>query len=179
MIKKLFLLLAFIFLADYAGPALRAQATLPPLAREQVALIRKIEGRLMAPCCYTQTIRDHDSQVAVDMRNEVTAFVASGKSEEEIITYYRTKYGETILVVPDGLTGHLLTILPMTGFLVATGVLCLFIRRNPLRGGAAPLQRFRLTEPRRRGLLFNVGFGLKLETSDGPKSLRPYPHDAY
>jgi hypothetical protein len=29
----------------------------------------------------------------------------------EIITYYRKKYGETILVVPDGLQGHLLTIL--------------------------------------------------------------------
>ena len=133
--KKLFMLIAFAWLFSHALPGLRAQSALRPLTHTQATLIRKIEGRLMAPCCYTQTIRDHDSQVAADMRNEVTAFVASGKSEDEIISYYRTKYGETILVVPDGTTGHLLTFLPMIGFLVATGVLCFFIRRSVKRSG--------------------------------------------
>ena len=98
-----------MLLLGFAAGSARAQPTLPSLTPDQLARIRKIEGRLMAPCCYTQTIRDHDSQVAVDMRNEVTAFVASGKSEQDIITYYRTKYGETILVVPDGMSGGLLT----------------------------------------------------------------------
>ena len=94
----------------------------------------------MAPCCYTQTIRDHDSQVAVDMRNEVTAFVASGKSEDEIITYYRTKYGETILVVPDGLQGHLLTILPLTAFFVSASLLLMFIRKSVSTGNTVAVQ---------------------------------------
>jgi cytochrome c-type biogenesis protein CcmH len=130
MVEKLFMLFAFALLFSHAVTGLRAQSALPPLTQAQKALVRRIEGRVMAPCCYTQTIRDHDSQVAVDMRNEVTALVASGKSEQEIITYYRTKYGETILVVPDGLQGQLLTFLPMIGFLLATGGLCLFIRRS-------------------------------------------------
>jgi cytochrome c-type biogenesis protein CcmH/NrfF len=63
------------------------------------------------------------------MRNEVTALVASGKSEQEIITYYRKKYVETILVVPDGLQGHLLTFLPLASSLVSAALLVIFIRK--------------------------------------------------
>ena len=48
----------------------------------------------------------------------------------EIITDCRKKYGETILVVPDGLQGHLLTILPLSAFLVATGLLLIYIRKT-------------------------------------------------
>jgi cytochrome c-type biogenesis protein CcmH len=91
----------------------------------------------MAPCCYTQTIRDHDSQVAVDMRNEVTAFVASGKSEQEIITYYRTKYGETILVVPDGNTVRIAYGIPVAASLAAVGLLFFAIRRSVKAGEVA------------------------------------------
>ena len=50
-----------------------------PFTPGQEAKIKKIEGRLMAPCCYTQTILDHNSQVAADMRDEVAAMVAAGK----------------------------------------------------------------------------------------------------
>jgi len=128
--KKLLMLFAFMSLLGNAAGALRAQSALPPLTHAQEALIRKIEGRLMAPCCYTQTIRDHDSQVAEEMREEVTDLVVSGKSEKEIITYYRTKYGETILAVPDGFSGALLVILPISALLVSAGALLVHIRRS-------------------------------------------------
>lgn len=127
--SKLPAILALALLGLAAIPG-RAQTAPPPITHEQEALIRKIEGRLMAPCCYAQTIRDHDSQVAVEMRNEVTAFVVSGRSEEEIITYYKTKYGETILVVPDGLQGRLLTTLPLVAFFLAIGLLLLYTQKS-------------------------------------------------
>ncbi len=120
------------FLLGLATPAVCAQSAPAPLTRDQSATIRKIEGRLMAPCCYTQTIRDHDSQVAEEMREEVTAMVVSGKSEQEIITYYRAKYGETILVVPDGMSGGLLTFTPVMFFVASTGLLLFFIRRSTI-----------------------------------------------
>lgn len=126
------LALALLGLAAIPG---RTQTAPAPITHEQEALIRKIEGRLMAPCCYTQTILDHDSQVAVDMRNEVTAFVASGESEQEIITYYKNKYGETILVVPDGIQGHILTILPFVAFFLAMGLLLLYIQKSARASG--------------------------------------------
>jgi cytochrome c-type biogenesis protein CcmH len=101
-----------------------------PLSPMQNAKIRKIEGRLMAPCCYTQTILEHESQVAEQMREEVTAMVVSGKSEQEIVTYYKTKYGETILVVPDGAAGSLTYGMPVAALAISSGVLFFFIRRS-------------------------------------------------
>lgn len=113
-----------------------AAQSLKPTAA-QAALIRKIEGRLMAPCCYTQTIFDHQSEVAAQMRDQVTAMVASGKSETDIINYYRKAYGETILVVPDGVSGGLLTCIPLLLFVASTGLLFFAIRRSGINREAA------------------------------------------
>jgi cytochrome c-type biogenesis protein CcmH len=67
--------------------------------------IRKLEGSLMAPCCYSQTIDVHMSMEAAQMRDEVSNMVLAGKSDDEILWFYRAKYGETILVVPAGSAG--------------------------------------------------------------------------
>jgi len=74
---------------------------------EQAKTIVKLEDRLMAPCCYSQTIRVHMSAEAEQMREEVTDMVTAGKNEQDIIKYYKAKYGETILVVPDGGAGQI------------------------------------------------------------------------
>lgn len=135
--------------------AARAQAQQIPVAPtgEQAALIRKIEGRLMAPCCYTQTILDHQSDVAAQMREEVTAMVASGKSEAEIITYYRVKYGETILVVPDGLSGGLLAFTPPLLFIASACFLFFGIRRSANLKAAAATVGAVESPPERSALL--------------------------
>jgi len=127
-----------LFLAISAAPLLlgiapqaaRAQIAAAPTTSQQGKKIKEIEGRIMAPCCYTQTIRDHESQVAEEMREEVVAMVLSGKSEQEIVNYYRTKYGETILVVPDGMSGGLLTFTPVMIFMVSAGLVVFFVRRS-------------------------------------------------
>jgi cytochrome c-type biogenesis protein CcmH len=72
---------------------------------DQNLRIRKLEGSLMAPCCYSQTIDVHMSMEAEQMRDEVSNMVLAGKSDNEILRLYRAKYGETILVVPAGRAG--------------------------------------------------------------------------
>lgn len=101
-----------------------------PLTSGQSAKIEKLESKLMAPCCYTQTIREHHSQEAEQMREEVTSMVAAGKSEQEIISYYKAKYGETILVVPDGMAGTLTYLIPVGMFVLSSGLLIFVIRRS-------------------------------------------------
>jgi cytochrome c-type biogenesis protein CcmH len=101
-----------------------------PLTAGQRARIDKLENKFMAPCCYTQTIREHNSQEAEQMREEVTSMVASGKSEQEIIGYYKAKYGETILVVPDGMSGALTYLIPVGVFVLSSGFLIFAIRRS-------------------------------------------------
>jgi len=101
----------------------------------QRGTIRNIETRLMAPCCYTQMIDVHESEIAQQMRSEVTEMVMEGKSEPEILTYYKTEYGESILAVPDGRTGTVAFAIPI--IVLPTAALLLFagIRK---RGSVRP-----------------------------------------
>lgn len=97
--------------------------------------IHRIECKLMAPCCYSQTIDVHDSEIARQMRGEVTAMVMAGKSEQEVLDYYKTEYGESILAVPDGATGTLVFSLPAYATVFAVlALLCrmvITVRRRP------------------------------------------------
>jgi len=94
--------------------------------------IHKIEGRLMAPCCYTQTIDVHESEIAQQMRGEVTAMVMNGQSEQKIIDYYKAEYGVVILVVPDGISGTLAYSIPLCVTLLAALALMIGIARTVL-----------------------------------------------
>jgi len=86
---------------------------------DQAKRIERLENKLMAPCCYSQNIHDHMSQEAAEMRDEVMEMVEAGESEQDIITYYRTKYGERILAMPDGKTGEVAYTVPVTIALLA------------------------------------------------------------
>jgi cytochrome c-type biogenesis protein CcmH len=97
--------------------------------------IHRIEGKLMAPCCYSQTIDVHDSEVARQMRGEVTTMVMAGKSEQEVLDYYKTEYGESILAVPDGAAGTLVFSVPAYATVFAVLALLygmvITVRRRP------------------------------------------------
>lgn len=115
---------------------LLAVTSLTPAQKQEVD---HLERQLMAPCCYTQTIHDHMSAEAEQMREEVVGMVAAGKSETEIKNYYRAKYGETILVTPDGRTGLVAFGVPVAVSLAALLLLGLVMRRKVL-GDRARLQ---------------------------------------
>lgn len=104
----------------------------PTLAQRQS--IQRLEQRLMAPCCYSQTIADHMSEIAYQMRDEVTARVIAGQSDEEIISYYRRQYGDKILVVPDGASGVVAFAIPPIALLGALLLLTLLLKRWHRRG---------------------------------------------
>ena len=104
------------------------------LSIAQTAQIQKVEKRLLAPCCYTQSIAEHGSDIAVQMRGEVTEMVADGKSEKEIVDHYKNIYGDRILIVPDGLTGRILFSLPVAISVLACLVLFVCFRKM-LRSG--------------------------------------------
>ena len=105
-----------------------------PLSNTQKSEIRTIEERLLAPCCYTQSIAVHGSEIAGQMRAEVTEMVAHGRTENEIVDYYRNLYGDRVLVVPDGATGEILFSIPV--IIAAFGCLVLLLCvRKMLRSG--------------------------------------------
>ena len=61
-----------------------------------------IEGRLMAPCCWTQTIDIHDSEIALSMRHEIRRRLRNGESADAIQASFVERYGPKIMAVqPD------------------------------------------------------------------------------
>ena len=56
--------------------------------------------------------------------------VLAGKSEQDIIKHYKAKYGETILVVPDGKAGQIAYGVPIIVAVSAFGLLVFGIRRS-------------------------------------------------
>jgi cytochrome c-type biogenesis protein CcmH len=74
--------------------------TIPAAAQEKEEIARRIEGELMAPCCWAEPVSQHLSPIAEEMRQEIRAMLAAGKTEQEILDIYVAKYGERILTTP-------------------------------------------------------------------------------
>jgi len=116
-------LLTTLLLALAAGlPA--AEATPDAASR-----IDELEHRLIAPCCWSEPIAFHRSQIALDMRVEVQQMVESGRSDREILDYYIAQYGPRILIEPEGTLGTWMNVVPVLAVIFGLVVVVLVIRR--------------------------------------------------
>jgi cytochrome c-type biogenesis protein CcmH len=91
---------------------------------------RAIEDQLVAPCCWTQPVSEHDSEVAQQIRNEVAGMVAAGKSRDEILNYFVARYGERILVTPRAKGFNTLVyLLPWAALPIGLWILFLLLKK--------------------------------------------------
>ena len=56
---------------------------------------------MLAPCCYTETVGQHQSEIAVQMRVEIAKWVEQGRTDEEILGTYAKRYGAKVWVDPN------------------------------------------------------------------------------
>jgi len=97
---------------------------------DQGRTAREIEDMLVAPCCWSQPVSQHDSEISQQIRTEVQGLLASGKSRDEIIDIYVKRYGERILVVPRAKGFNVLAyILPWIALPLGAGILILLLKR--------------------------------------------------
>jgi cytochrome c-type biogenesis protein CcmH/NrfF len=73
------------------------------VAPQEQARIERLEKAVLAPCCYTQTVALHQSEIAVKMRLEIAKWVKEGKTDDEILATYAKLYGDKVLVDPNTL----------------------------------------------------------------------------
>ena len=59
-----------------------------------------LEGQIMAPCCWTQTIDIHGSAIANQLKREVRRRLRAGESADSIKADLVRRYGKRILAVP-------------------------------------------------------------------------------
>jgi cytochrome c-type biogenesis protein CcmH len=91
---------------------------------------REIEDNLIAPCCWTQPVSEHYSDVAEKIRKEVREMVAAGKSRDEILDHYVAEYGERILATPRAKGfNRLVYILPWLALILGAWLLIILIRK--------------------------------------------------
>ena len=61
---------------------------------------REIDTQLMAPCCGANTLAEHDSPAAHQMKREIRSMLAAGRTRQEILDHYVAQHGQTILSMP-------------------------------------------------------------------------------
>ncbi len=85
--------------ADTAKPAVDPENDFGDDIQGNVPGASAIEGRLMAPCCWTQTIDIHDSEIALSMRHEIRRRLLNGESADVIEASFVERYGPKIMAV--------------------------------------------------------------------------------
>jgi len=74
----------------------------------------RLEGRIMAPCCWNQTIDIHGSEAAYELRREIRKRLKAGESPDTIEASLVQRFGPRILAVPDSSPlGSLATVLSL------------------------------------------------------------------
>jgi cytochrome c-type biogenesis protein CcmH len=61
-----------------------------------------IEGRILAPCCWNQTLDIHGSEISNNLRRDIRRRLKAGESSESIEASLVAQYGPKILAVPPG-----------------------------------------------------------------------------
>lgn len=64
------------------------------------ARYRVLIEELRCPKCQNQNIADSDAPIATDLRNEIFRMLEEGKSNEEIIDFLVSRYGDFVLYKP-------------------------------------------------------------------------------
>ncbi len=93
--------------------ALRARVLMSVLALALVGLgachrrtlddeAKALDQRLMSPCCWKQTIADHDSPTAHELRAEIRRRLQTGEDPDAIEAAFIERYGPRIRALGEG-----------------------------------------------------------------------------
>ena len=87
----------FLILNSSVNSALQANAA---AMDDQHARIARLQDAVLAPCCYTEPVSRHQSEIVLKMRLEIAKWVAAGRTDREILDTYVGLYGSKVLVDP-------------------------------------------------------------------------------
>jgi len=99
------------------------------------ARIAALEETFLAPCCYSEPISRHRSEVALQMKVEIARWVDEGKSDREIIDTYKRRYGARVLVEPEGSQWWWMHVVPWAVLLLGLAFTVRLMHRMSARKG--------------------------------------------
>src|SRR5438309_7699803 len=92
--------------------------------------VQAIGAQLKCPVCQGESVADSQSQLAQQMRGVIRQQLQAGKSEQEVIQYFRSSYGDQIVWSPPWQGFSLLAWLVPIGLLLAGIILLFFVLRD-------------------------------------------------
>ena len=118
------LLIALLLLAPVARADVVAE---DPQQRRMLEIAEK----LRCAVCQNQSVAESNADLARDMRKIIVEQLAAGRSEAEVIDYFRARYGDFVLMRPPQQgTGAPLWWAPLLLLAVAGGAAFIYQRRR-------------------------------------------------
>ncbi|MCP5366204.1 MAG: cytochrome c-type biogenesis protein CcmH [Hyphomicrobiales bacterium] len=130
------LLLALALWAPAAGAVEPAEKLADPALESRA---REISQVLRCVVCQNQSIDDSNAELAHDMRLLVRERLVKGESNQQVIDYMVSRYGDFVLLKPPvKAKTYALWFGPLALFLIAVAVAVVFVRRRAAATAAAP-----------------------------------------
>ena len=91
---------------------------------------RELEKMLIAPCCFSQQVSEHNSPAAEEARQDIRVRLARGETPQQILDTYVARYGKHVLAEPPASgIDRLLYVIPPVVFLLSAGAIVVLVRR--------------------------------------------------
>jgi len=104
---------------------------------ESVPGAERLEGRLLAPCCWAQTLDIHGSEISTELRREIRTRLKTGESPESIEQSLVARYGERMRAVPDRVPLNAMGTMGWLAVAGSAGFLVFILRQWRRRGRLA------------------------------------------
>jgi cytochrome c-type biogenesis protein CcmH/NrfF len=104
-------------------------ATATLLADANQVREKRLQGRLVASCCWSEPISIHRSEAAAEMRAKLHSLIESGRSDREILKDFTAQYGQRVLIEPEGALGVTAYALPIVSTVLGLSAVILILRR--------------------------------------------------
>jgi len=101
--------------------------------------LKDLAEQLRCLVCQNQTIADSNAPLALDLRNQIRAQIAQGRSDDEIRAYMVERYGDFVLYKPPFKANTaLLWLAPALLLASGGGVFWAVVNRRRTKAGTAP-----------------------------------------
>jgi cytochrome c-type biogenesis protein CcmH len=101
---------------------------------------RALAGRLRCPVCSSESVADSPSRTAREMVGTIEEQVSQGRSDDEILGFFRHRYGDWILLdPPKGGRTWVVWALPVLALGAGAVVVVTRVQRRPMALPAAEL----------------------------------------
>jgi cytochrome c-type biogenesis protein CcmH len=121
---------SWALMAIVLGSAFAIGLTRDPTPHTGEERVQAIASRLKCPTCRSQSVASSDAPAAVAVRAQIAKRVQAGQSDDAIVGYVVSRFGDDISLVPPrwGI-GGLVWVLPVAAFVAAVAGLAFAFRR--------------------------------------------------